>query len=466
MDAAVIAGAVRMGSRRAEDVIDAALIRAERASHLGAFKLLHREHALRRARSIDAQIAAGVDPGRLAGVPIAIKDNIAHAGMPLEADSFMLRGCIAPKTATALARLEREGAVVIGRTRMDAFAMGSSGEFSSTGPTLNPLSSNHVPGGSSSGSAVAVAAGVVPIALGSDTGGSVRLPASYCGVVGLRPTFGRISRSGLVAHACSLDQIGPLARSVRDAAIATHIMSGRDSYDATTLSDAMTPMDASLQPDLRGRVIGLPSECWSVETPSHRAVRGALAALQAAGATLTTVQLPALRYAASAYLILSSAEAASNLSRYDGVRYGLRRIGEDLQSMYTQSRSEGFNSEVRRRILFGTMVLAEQGDSTLYRRAQRAQADIRRQVEHALQEVDALVTLTAPTPAFRLGERCDDPTLMHQTDSLTAPASLIGIPALSVPVGLVDGLPVGAQIMTAHGDEATALMLGMAITGR
>jgi aspartyl-tRNA(Asn)/glutamyl-tRNA(Gln) amidotransferase subunit A len=468
MEAAIIAGAVRLGSRRAVDVVREALDRAEKAQHLGAFTQLHPEHAMDRAAHIDAQVAAGENPGRLAGVPIAIKDNIAHAGMPLGAASRMLDGYIAPRTATALARLEAEGAVVIGRTNMDEFGMGSSGENSASGPTLNPVNTAHVPGGSSSGSAAAVAAGIVPLSLGSDTGGSVRQPASFCGVVGLKPTYGRISRSGLLAFGSSLDQIGPLARSVRDVAIATHIMAGEDPLDSTTLHAQMGSMEAERDPDLSGCTVGLPEECWreSDQGPVHQTVRAAIAQLEELGATVQRVQIPSLQAAIPTYYLLTSAEAASNLSRFDGIRYGPRASSDDLIDTYTQTRTEGFGPEVQRRILLGTFALAEGWADDLYRRANAVRARMRAEIDQALSGIDALMMPTAPSTAFRLGEKTTDPIQMYLSDIFTTPPSLTGHPALSVPAGSLDGLPVGAQIVTRHEDEATALRLGMAINGR
>ena len=468
MEAAIIAGAVRLGSRRAVDVVREALDRAEKAEHLGAFTQLHPEHAMDRAAHIDAQVAAGENPGRLAGVPIAIKDNIAHAGMPLRAASRMLDGYIAPRTATALARLEAEGAVVIGRTNMDEFGMGSSGENSASGPTLNPVNTAHVPGGSSSGSAAAVAAGIVPLSLGSDTGGSVRQPASFCGVVGLKPTYGRISRSGLLAFGSSLDQIGPLARSVRDVAIATHIMAGEDPLDSTTLHAQMGSMEAERNPDLSGCTVGLPEECWreSDQGPVHQTVRAAIAQLEELGATVQRVQIPSLQAAIPTYYLLTSAEAASNLSRFDGIRYGPRASSDDLIDTYTQTRTEGFGPEVQRRILLGTFALAEGWADDLYRRANAVRARMRAEIDQALSGIDALMMPTAPSTAFRLGEKTTDPIQMYLSDIFTTPPSLTGHPALSVPAGSLDGLPVGAQIVTRHEDAATALRLGMAINGR
>ena len=467
MEAAIIAGAVRMGKRRAVDVVSRALERADAVSDLRIFTKLQAETALEAAAKVDALIAEGKDPGRLAGVPIAVKDNIAEAHRPLTAGSKLLEGYIAPKTATALARLQSEGAIVIGRTNMDEFGMGSSGENSAFGATLNPLHKAHVPGGSSSGSAAAVAASVVPIALGSDTGGSVRQPASFCGVVGLKPTYGRISRSGLVAFGSSLDQIGPITRTVRDAAIATHIMSGIDPLDSTTISEPMTEFRASRKAQLGGTTIGLPSQCWQEhdDSPVRSQVREAISQLEKYGARVQPVDLPSLEAAIPAYYLLTSAEAASNLSRFEGIRFGSRSDADDLMSTYIDTRTAGFGPEVQRRILLGTFALAEGWADDLYRRADAVRSRMRTELDAALQTVDVLAMPTAPTTAFRLGEKTSDPIEMYLSDIYTTPPSLTGHPAISVPAGSVNGLPVGLQLIGRRGDEGSVFRFGMAMTG-
>ena len=467
MEAAIIAGAVRMGKRRAVDVVSRALERAAAVSDLGIFTKLQAETALEAAARVDALIAEGKDPGRLAGVPIAVKDNIAEAHQPLTAGSKLLEGYIAPKTATALARLQSEGAIVIGRTNMDEFGMGSSGENSAFGSTHNPLHKDHVPGGSSSGSAAAVAASVVPIALGSDTGGSVRQPASFCGVVGLKPTYGRISRSGLVAFGSSLDQIGPITRTVRDAAIATHIMSGTDPLDSTTISEPMTEFRASRKAQLEGTTIGLPSQCWQEhdDSPVRSQVREAISQLEKYGARVQPVDLPSLEAAIPAYYLLTSAEAASNLSRFEGIRFGSRSDADDLMSTYIDTRTAGFGPEVQRRILLGTFALAEGWADDLYRRADAVRSRMRTELDAALQTVDVLAMPTAPTTAFRLGEKTSDPIEMYLSDIYTTPPSLTGHPAISVPAGSVNGLPVGLQLIGRRGDEGSVFRFGMAMTG-
>lgn len=468
MEALVIAGAVRMGNRSAVDVVRGALDRAELNQHLGAFTVLHPEQALKRAAAIDAAIKAGADPGRLAGVPIAVKDNIAHAGRPLTAASLMLKGHTAHTTATALRRLEDQGAIVIGRTNMDEFGMGSSGENSAYGPTLNPTNNDHVPGGSSSGSAAAVAAGIVPIALGSDTGGSVRQPASFCGVVGLKPSYGRISRSGLVAFGSSLDQIGPITRSVRDAAVVTQIMSGLDPLDSSTLTEPMSMPEETRAPDLSTIRIGLPAQAWAAGADPGvlDVVRAAVERLASLGADIVEVDMPTLDAAIPAYYLLTAAEAASNLSRFDGIRFGHRSEATDLLQTYVQTRSEGFGPEVQRRILLGTFALAEGYSEDLYKRANDVRLRMRAEIDKTLRGVDAIAMPTAPTPAFKLGEKSSDPLSMYLSDIYTTPPSLTGHPALSVPAGDVNGLPVGLQLVGRSQDEAGILALGMVITGR
>ena len=411
MDALIIAGAVRLGHRKAVDVVSAALNRAHQFEDLGIFTHLQEEHAMARAHAIDNDISCGKDPGRLAGVPIAVKDNIAQRGQPLGCASRMLENYTAPFTATALARLESQGAIVIGRTNMDEFGMGSSGENSAHCPTKNPIRTDCVPGGSSSGSAAAVAAGIVPIALGSDTGGSVRQPASFCGVIGLKPTYGRISRYGLVAFGSSLDQIGPIARSVRDAAVATHIMSGLDPLDSNTLASTMDVLPDERNASLDGMTIGLPNQCWQQEqdNPVLGAVRQTIEGLEERGATVVGVDLPLLEAAIPCYYLLTSAEAASNLARFDGIRYGPRAETDDLVDTYIQTRSERMGAEVQRRILLGTFALAEGYADALYVRANSVRAQMRAAVDAVLNKVDALAMPTTPTVAFRAGRQNPGP---------------------------------------------------------
>ena len=463
MDALIIAGAVRLGHRKAVDVVSGALERAERSKDLCVFTHMQAEQAIARAEAIDTDVAAGRDPGRLAGVPIAVKDNIAHQGQPLTCASRILEGYRSPTTATALQRLEEQGAIVIGRTNMDEFGMGSSGENSAFGATKNPLNPAYVPGGSSSGSAAVVAAGVVPIALGSDTGGSVRQPASFCGVVGLKPTYGRISRSGLVAFGSSLDQIGPITRSIRDAAVVTHIMAGADPLDSNSLKETMGHLPDERAPSLVGTVIGLPIQCWENDgdVDVRRTIRNAITRLEQRGATINMVDIPALDAAIPCYYLLTSAEAASNLSRFDGIRYGPRNQADNLLDTYLKTRSERLGPEVQRRILLGTFALAKGYSDDLYVRANAVRQWMKAQIDQTLKSVDALAMPTTPNTAFLLGDKTAKPIDMYLSDIYTTPPSLTGHPALSVPAGMLNDMPLGLQLVGRHQDEATILKLGL-----
>jgi len=457
-----IAEDVRTGRERAVSVVEAALQEA-RTDRLGAFVHLQTEDALDRALAIDTAIDRGDDPGPLAGVPVAIKDNIAQAGQPLGCASKMLQGYTAPRSATAVQRLVAAGAVPIGRTNMDEFGMGSSGENSSHGPTCNPWDPTRVPGGSSSGSAAAVAAGIVPAALGSDTGGSVRQPASLCGVVGLKPTYGRISRSGLVGFGSSVDQVGPMAASVRGVAALLAVMAGPDPLDSTSLGSGPEDWVGACDRDPKGLRIGLPRQCWTGAGEVEDAVRRAVLALEDAGAELVDVDLPSLAMAIPTYYLLTSAEASSNLSRFDGVRYGARVAAKEIGQMVAQTRSEGFGPEVQRRILLGTFALSAGYAEDYYERADAVRDQMRAELCSALQGVSALAMPTSPTTAFRLGERVDDPVSMYLSDVFTTPPSLTGLPAISVPAGLLQGLPVGLQLVGRMEDEATILGLAAAV---
>jgi aspartyl-tRNA(Asn)/glutamyl-tRNA(Gln) amidotransferase subunit A len=454
-----LARAVRAGEERAVSVVEAALQEAQ-VDRLGAMIQLQADDALDRACAIDEAIDRGEEPGILAGVPIAIKDNIAQEGQPLGCASRVLQSYIAPTTATAVQRLLAAGAVPIGRTNMDEFGMGSSGENSSLGPTRNPWDTDRVPGGSSSGSAAAVAAGIVPAALGSDTGGSVRQPAALCGIVGLKPTYGRISRSGLVAFGSSLDQIGPMAQTVRGVAMLLTAMAGPDPLDATTLDVPPQDWIGACDRGAEGLRIGMPRQCWTDAGEVEAAARRALEAL---GVELVAVDLPTLNLAIPAYYLLTSAEAASNLSRFDGVIYGHRAAHSELEQMIQGSRTEGFGPEVQRRILLGTFALSEGYAGDFYERADSVRDQMRRELCEALQTVDALATPTCPSTAFKLGERTSDPVSMYLSDVFTTPPSLTGLPAISVPAGLVDGLPVGLQLVGRMEDEATILAIGAAV---
>ena len=409
----------------------------------------------------------GPRDGPLAGIPVAVKDNLATADFPTTCGSRILQEFRSPYEATAVRRLRGAGAVIVGKTNMDEFAMGSSTENSAFGPTRNPWHPERVPGGSSGGSAAAVAAGIVPVAVGSDTGGSVRQPASFCGVVGIKPTYGRVSRYGLVAFASSLDQVGALGRTVRDAAALLEVLSGHDPRDATSADRPVPPLAPACERGVRGLVVGVPREYFPVglDPVVRRLTDRALGALEEAGAELREVSLPHTRYAIPAYYIIAPAEASSNLARYDGVRFGRRcREADTTERLYELSRSEGFGTEVKRRILLGTYALSAGYYDAYYGRAQEARAAVTRDFERTFEDgVDVLFTPTAPTPAFKLGERVHDPYQMYLSDVFTVTANLAGVPAMSVPIGLAEGLPVGGQLMAAHWREDTLLTAAAAL---
>ncbi|WP_411279614.1 Asp-tRNA(Asn)/Glu-tRNA(Gln) amidotransferase subunit GatA [Gemmatimonas sp.] len=435
-------------------------------SGLNAFLSVDRDGSLAAAKSM-ANSRSAAD---LAGVPVAIKDNLATLTLPTTCGSRILEGYVSPYEATAVRKLRDAGAIVIGKTNMDEFAMGSSTENSAYGPTLNPVDRSRVPGGSSGGSAAAVAAGVVRLALGSETGGSVRQPAAFCGIVGVKPTYGRVSRFGLVAYASSLDHVGVFARNVYDAALGVEIIAGQDPYDATC---AARPVPAlresawlvdSAQP-LAGLVVGRPVEYFTdALDPRIRAhCEATLERLRALGAEVRDVSLPHTALAIPVYYVLAPAEASSNLARYDGVRYGSRADADGLREMYERTRSGGFGAEVTRRILLGTYVLSAGYYDAYYRRAQAVRTRITLDFDRVFASgVQVLFTPTAPTPAFRIGE-VSDPYDMYLSDIYTVTANLAGIPAMSQPIGRVDGLPVGGQFMAARFDEATMFRAAAAL---
>jgi aspartyl-tRNA(Asn)/glutamyl-tRNA(Gln) amidotransferase subunit A len=412
--------------------------------------------------------AIGTGNGVLAGVPVAVKDNLATLHLPTTCGSKILEGYVSPFEATAVRKLREAGAVIIGKTNMDEFAMGSSNENSAYGPVRNPLDRTRVPGGSSGGSAAAVASGVVRIALGSETGGSVRQPAAFCGIVGIKPTYGRVSRYGLVAYASSLDNVGVFGASVHEAALGLEVIAGHDRFDSTS-ANAVVP---SLVPDLgtdnrplAGLVVGKPREYFPASLDARIAERceRALATLVALGAEVRDVSLPSTELAIPVYYIIAPAEASSNLARYDGVRYGQRVPAADLGSMYEQTRSHGFGAEVTRRILLGTYVLSAGYYDAYYKRAQAVRSLITQEFAQVFASgVHLLFTPTAPTTAFRLGE-VSDPYEMYLSDIFTVTANLAGIPAMSLPVGRIEGLPVGGQFMAAPFDEATMLRAAAAL---
>jgi aspartyl-tRNA(Asn)/glutamyl-tRNA(Gln) amidotransferase subunit A len=428
-----------------------------------AYLLLAEERALRAADAVDAALARGEDPGPLAGVPVAAKDNIVARGVRTTCGSRLLEKFVPPYDATAVERLERAGAVVLGKTNCDEFAMGSSNENSAFGPVRNPVAPDRVPGGSSGGSAAAVAQGTAVAALGSDTGGSIRQPASFCGVVGLSPTYGRVSRYGLVAFASSLDRIGPLARNVRDAALLLQAVAGRDERDSTSAFAPVPDYAAAMTGEARGLRIGVPREYFEGLTPDTAAqMEKARALLASLGCELREISLPHTPYAIPCYYIVCTAEASSNLARYDGVRYTWRAPqAETLAEMYSMTRGQGFGAECKRRIMLGTYVLSAGYYDAYYLKAQKVRTLITRDFLSAFEQVDAIATPVSPFPAFRLGEKLDDPLQMYLSDIFTITASLAGLPALSVPCGkTAEGLPVGLQLIGPHFGEPLLFRLG------
>ncbi|MCP3983708.1 MAG: Asp-tRNA(Asn)/Glu-tRNA(Gln) amidotransferase subunit GatA [bacterium] len=454
--------ALDSGETSSRELIQRALERAAGVGErLSAFVGLQNEQALSAADAADARRAAGEVRSPLDGLPLAIKDNIVQQGEPAGCASRILEGYVSPFDSTAVAKLRGAGAVVIGRANMDEFAMGSSTENSAHGPSRNPWDPERSPGGSSGGSTAAVAADIVPLALGSDTGGSIRQPAAFCGVVGMKPTYGRVSRWGLVAFASSLDQIGPLGHSAADCAVLLDAISGHDPADSTSLPEPALTTASALTGDVSGLVIGLPREYFETEGADPAVlelVRAAAARLEAEGAKLVEVDLPHSRYAVAAYYLIATAEASSNLARFDGVRYGRRAEGAaSLTDLYERSRSEGFGSEVKRRILLGTYVLSAGYYDAYYRKAQKIRTLLRRDFEAAFAGCDVLLTPTTPETAFRLGEKTEDPLTMYLSDIYTVSANLAGLPGVSLPCGLAEGLPVGLQVLGPPMEDATVL---------
>ncbi|MGB8218554.1 MAG: Asp-tRNA(Asn)/Glu-tRNA(Gln) amidotransferase subunit GatA [Candidatus Methanoperedens sp.] len=423
-------------------------------SKLNAFITVAKEKALARAKEIDSE---GHD-GPLAGIPVAIKDNISTKGILTTCASKILTGYVPPYDAHVIERLKDAGAVIIGKTNMDEFAMGTSTETSFYGPTRNPWDLDRVPGGSSGGSAAAVAGGEVPLALGSDTGGSVRCPASFCGVVGLKPTYGVISRYGLISYANSLEQIGPFATTVRDVAMLFDVIAGYDARDSTSV-DKEVNYSSALKNDVSGLKIGVPEEYFGEGTDENveKAVWNAIHKLEDMGATRTEVKMPHTKYALSAYYIIAMSEASSNLARFDGMRYGLRTEDSDWHTTFSQTRAAGFGDEVKRRILLGTYALSAGYHDKYYLKALKVRTLIKQDFEQAFKDADVLIAPTMPYPAFRLGEKIDDPLSLYLADVDTVPINLAGVPSISVPCGFSHGLPIGMQVIGKHFDEATIL---------
>src|SRR5579859_4735815 len=434
---------------------------------IGAFLTLSKDRALEQAERIDRMAAEGKPLPPLGGVPVGIKDVMSTRGLRTTAGSKSLANYIPPFDCTAVAHMEAAGAVVLGKMNCDEFAMGSSNENSAYGPVRNPRDKSRVPGGSSGGSAAAVAAGMAVATLGSDTGGSIRQPASFCGVVGLMPTYGRVSRYGLIAFASSLDHIGPLTKTVKDAAIMLRVIAGRDPMDSTSADVTVPDYEAELAKPLKGLRIGVPQEYFGegLDTEVRSAVESGIGKLREAGCEIVQISLPHTKYAIPTYYVIATAEASANLARFDGVRYGHRASNpRTLSEMYRKSRDEAFGPEVKRRIMLGTYALSSGYYDAYYLKAQRVRTLLTRDFEQAFQKVDAIVTPTAPTPAFKLGEKADDPLAMYLADIYTVTADLAGIPGISVPCGTTQsGLPIGLQVLGRHFDEATVLRLAHAV---
>jgi aspartyl-tRNA(Asn)/glutamyl-tRNA(Gln) amidotransferase subunit A len=451
--------AIRSRDRSAVEICRDALARIEALNpELNAFNTVASDRALARAGQIDRE----VDRWRgapLAGVPVAIKDNICTRDLRTTASSHILDAFVPPYDATVVARLEAAGAVIVGKTNCDEFAMGSSNETSAFGPVRNPWSLDRSPGGTSGGSAAAVAARATPFAIGSDTGGSIRQPASLCGVVGLKPTYGRVSRYGLIAHGSSLDQIGPIATSADDASIVLGVLAGADAADSTSAPEPVPDYTAALNGDIRGMRIGVPRALieQGVEAEVAAAHAAALEVLASRGAAIVDIDLPHAKFATPVYYLVSTAEASSNLARYDGVRYGYRvDAPADLRSMYRQTRGRGFGREVKRRIMLGTYVLSAGYYDAYYLKAQQVRTLILRDYDRAFERVDLVAMPTSPVPAFRLGEKIADPLQMYLVDIFTVSANLTGLPAISIPCGFTaNELPIGIQLTGRRFDEAT-----------
>ncbi|HUP69241.1 MAG TPA: Asp-tRNA(Asn)/Glu-tRNA(Gln) amidotransferase subunit GatA [Acidimicrobiales bacterium] len=462
------ADAVRRGDVTARQVVEEHLERiAVGDGEVHAFNIVLGDHARAAADAVDLRVAAGEDPGPLAGVPVAVKDNLCTQGIPTTCSSRILEGWLPPYDATVVQRMAAAGAVMVGKTNLDEFAMGSSTENSAFGPTRNPRDLSRVPGGSSGGSAAAVASGMASLALGSDTGGSIRQPAALCGVVGVKPTYGAVSRYGLIAFASSLDQIGPFAATVADAALLLEVIAGHDPADSTSIPDPPAGLLAHLHDGVEGLRVGVVRELTEgIDPDVGRRLQEAADALSAAGAKVDDVSVPATVHGLSAYYLIAPAEASSNLARYDGVRYGLRVDGEagDVNAMYGATRAAGFGPEVKRRIMLGTYALSAGYYDAYYGQAQRVRTLIIADFDAAYANFDVLLSPTSPTTAFPLGSKSENPLAMYLSDVCTIPSNLAGHPAMSVPFGTGDdGLPIGVQVMAPNLGEPVMFRVAAAL---
>jgi aspartyl-tRNA(Asn)/glutamyl-tRNA(Gln) amidotransferase subunit A len=458
-----IASDVRSGASTAEAVVAASLAAiAAKNDELNVFLFVDEEDALRTARGIDERVSRGERVGALAGVPIALKDNLCKVGVPTTAGSRILKGWLPPYNATVVDRVIAAGAVTMGKTNMDEFAMGSSTETSAYGPTKNPLDPSRVPGGSSGGSAAAVASDMTPLSLGSDTGGSIRQPAALCGLVGVKPTYGLVSRYGLIAFASSLDQIGPFAKNVEDAALLLEVIAGHDEMDSTSLSENAPSLVARLNDGVAGKRIGLVRELVEgADEDVVNSVNQAADALRDAGATIVELSIPELRLGLSAYYLIAPAEASSNLARYDGVRYGLRVDADDVAAMNEATRTAGFGAEVKRRIMLGTYALSAGYYDAYYGQALKVRTQMINAFQRAYLDVDLLLGATAPSVAFEFGAKTGNPMMMYLSDVFTIPTNLAGDAAISVPFGVGEGgLPVGVQLLGPGRSEAQLFAAG------
>jgi aspartyl-tRNA(Asn)/glutamyl-tRNA(Gln) amidotransferase subunit A len=456
-----IADAVRSKKMSAVEVTKHFLSRIDKLDQkINSFVTVNPK-ALEEAARIDDAVSKGANIGPLAGVPIAVKDLLCTEGLRTTACSKILENFIPPYSATVVNKLREAGAIVIGKTSLDEFAMGSSNETSAFGPVRNPWNHDYVPGGSSGGSAAALAARLAPAAIGTDTGGSIRQPASFCGVYGIKPTYGRVSRYGVIAYASSLDQVGPMAHSTSDCAVMLEAISGKDRFDATTSSIGVPPWSRDLRKDLRGFRIGLPKEYFSetIDPDVARVTQEAIAALKAAGAETVEISLPLVKYAVSIYYLIATSEASSNLARYDGVRFGYRSNFEkdpasSLEDFYSRNRGEAFGTEVKRRIMLGTYALSSGYYDAYYQKAGQVRRLLRDEFLHAFESCDVILSPVTTSPAFKLGERISNPLEMYLNDIFTTSTNLAGLPGMSVPVGFSkDGLPIGVQLMAKHFDE-------------